>query len=165
MMETAMPRAKRGDRAEYDRAYRAINKERIDAYGAEWRLQNKERLKERHARRRLEKRAMCLIAGARVRCRNKGIVFALDGFAEELQRRIDLGRCELSGAPFDLSPGRKANSPSLDRRDPALGYTPENVRVVCHAMNTALGDWGEDSLAPIMEGWLRSRASVTELAA
>lgn len=128
-----MPIKSKEDRAAYDRAYRAKNAERKAAYDAQWRLDNAEHLKRRAAKRRLEKRAMCLIAAARVRCRNKGIHFELDGFAEELQRRIDTGRCELSGAAFDLSPGRKATSPSLDRRNPDKGYTPENVLLSCSA--------------------------------
>jgi hypothetical protein len=154
-----MPPMDKAARAAYDREYRAKNKEKRDAYSAQWRDENREHLKARDAKRRLEKRAMCLIAAARVRCRTKGILFALDGFAEELQRRIDAGHCELSGVPFDLSPGRKATSPSLDRRSPAGGYTPGNVRVICHALNAALGDWGEEALAPIMAGWLATRSS------
>ena len=150
-----MPIKSKEGRAAYDRAYRAKNAERKAAYEAQWRLENAEHLKKRAAKRRIEKRAMCLIASARVRCRHKGIHFELDGFAEELQRRIDAGRCELSGAEFDLSPGRKATSPSLDRRDPAKGYTPENVRVICHALNAALGDWGEAGLAPILAAWMQ----------
>ena len=108
---------------------------------------------------------MCLIAAARVRCRNKGIHFELDGFAEELQRRIDTGRCELSGAAFDMSPGRKATSPSLDRRNPDKGYTPENVRVICHALNAALGDWGEAGLAPILAAWMQRCNAINAKAA
>jgi hypothetical protein len=151
-----MPIKSKEERAAYDRAYRAKNADRKAAYEAQWRLDNAEHLKKRAALRRLEKRAMCLIAAARVRCRNKGINFGLDGFADELHQRIDLGRCEVSGAAFDLSPGRKPNSPSLDRRDPAKGYTPENVRVICHALNAALGDWGEAGLAPILAAWMQN---------
>lgn len=154
-----MPPMDKAARAAYDREYRAKNREQRDAYSAKWREENREHLKARDAKRRLEKRAMCLIAAARVRCRNKGITFDLDGFADELQRRIDAGRCELSGVTFDLSPGRKPTSPSLDRRNPADGYTPENVRVICHALNAALGDWGEDALAPIVTGWLSTRST------
>lgn len=120
---------------------------------AKWRLENAEHLKRRAAKRRLEKRAMCLIAAARVRSRAKNITFELDGFADELQRRIDVGFCELSGARFDLSPGRKARSPSLDRINPKLGYVPTNVRVICHALNAALGDWGETELNIILKAW------------
>lgn len=152
-----MPIRSKEERAAYDKAYRAANKERKAEYEAKWRAENAEHLKQRAAKRRLEKRAMCLIAAARVRCRAKGILFELEGFAEELQKRIDAGCCELSGIAFDMSPGRKANSPSLDRKNPAGGYTPLNVRVICHALNAALGDWGEDELAPIMAGWLSRR--------
>ena len=110
-----MPIKSKEDRAEYDAAYRAKNKAEREAVQARWRSENSEHLKARGAKRRLEKRAMCLIAGARTRSRNKGLDFALDDFAEVLQARIDKGHCELSGVPFDMSPGRKANSPSLDR--------------------------------------------------
>jgi hypothetical protein len=149
-----MPIKSKAERAEYDKKYRIKNKERKSAREAQWRLDNAEHLAQRGAKRRLEKRAMCLIAGARTRSRNKGIRFELDGFAGDLQCRIDRGICELSGVKFDLSPGRKATSPSLDRINPKLGYVPCNVRVICHALNAALGDWGEDALLPIMTGWM-----------
>lgn len=144
-------------RAAKSKEYRALSADRRKAKQAEWREANRDHLREKNARRRIEKRAMCLIAVARTRSRNKGTYFALDGFAEELQRRIDTGRCELSGVPFGLSPGRDPASPSLDRIDPAQGYIPDNVRVICHALNAALGDWGEELLAPIMDGWLTKR--------
>lgn len=149
-----MPQMDKAERAAYDREYRKKNKDRKAAYEAQWRAENAEHLKARGAKRRLEKRAMCLIAAARVRSRNKGYAFDLDDFSEELQLRIDKGTCELSGVSFDLSPGRKPNSPSLDRIKPELGYTKGNVRVICHALNAALGDWGEDALLPIMAGWV-----------
>ncbi len=149
-----MPQMDKAARAAYDREYRAKNNERKKAYEAQWRAENAEHLKARGAKRRLEKRAKCLIAAARVRSRNKGHAFGLDDFSAELQSRIDKGKCELSGVSFDLSPGRKPNSPSLDRINPALGYIPSNVRVICHALNAALGDWGEEALQPIMAGWL-----------
>lgn len=155
----------KADRAAYDKEYRAKNKEQKDAYEAKWRLDNAEHLKQRAAKRRLEKRAMCLIAAARVRCRNKGILFALDGFADDLQKRINVGCCELSGVVFDLSPGRKPTSPSLDRRSPEKGYTPDNIRVICHALNAGLGDWGDDAFAPIAACWLAKRNAINAKAA
>jgi hypothetical protein len=154
-----MPQMDKVERAEYDQAYRAANREMVDSRGARWRAENKDHLRARDAKRRMEKRAQCLIAAARTRSRNKGIEFALDDFEAELQRRIDAGYCELSGVAFDLSPGRKATSPSLDRCDPKAGYLPNNVRVICHALNAALGDWGEAALQPLMAGWLSKRAS------
>ena len=140
-------------RAAVMKKHNETNAEKRKAYQAEWRLENAEYLKQKGAKRRLEKRAMCLIAAARVRSRAKNITYDLDGFADELQSRIDAGFCELSGARFDLSPGRKARSPSLDRIRPELGYVPTNVRVICHALNAALGDWGEDELHVILNAW------------
>lgn len=124
-----------------------------------WRANNKEQIKAKDARRRMEKRAQCLINAARTRSRTKGIFFDLDGFEAELQARIDFGKCELSGIDLDLSPGRKPTSPSLDRIKPELGYVRSNVRIICHALNAALGDWGEDAFADIAESWLKQRKS------
>lgn len=125
----------------------------------EWRKANTDHLAELGARRRIQKRAMCLIAGARVRARRHGAVFDLDPHVTSIQRRIDAGSCELSGTPFDLSPGRTFASPSLDRINPSRGYVYANIRVICHAMNTALGDWGEVALATVIEGWLQNAPS------
>ena len=44
-----------------------------------------------------------------------------------LQRVIDGGACEVTGAAFRLDGGRTADSPSLDRIIPALGYVRGNV--------------------------------------
>ena len=149
-------------RASKSKEYRRLTaKERRESQ-ARWRSENAEHLKKRASKRRLEKRAQCLVAAARTRSRPKGVPFDLDGQIDVLQKIIDAGYCELSGVPFDMSPGRKANSPSLDRITPSLGYVPGNVRIVCHALNTALGDWGEDVLAEIAEAWLRKRKSLSK---
>jgi hypothetical protein len=153
-----MPIKNKEDRAAYDAEYRKRTGATRTKKQAQWRADNVIRIRERDARRRLQKRAQCLINGARTRSKSKGIAFALDSFEAELQARIDAGRCELSGILFDLSPGRKPNSPSLDRINPAFGYIPDNVRLICYALNAALGDWGEAALAPIMIGWLRGNA-------
>ena len=160
-----MPRMDKAERAAYDKDYREKNGDSRRAKQAQWRSGNRDRLKVRDAKRRLHKRAQCLINAARTRSRSKGIAFDLDGFESELQGRIDAGVCELSGVSFDLSPGRKPNSPSLDRKNPILGYVPDNVRVICHALNAALGDWGEDVLAPIMVGWIEKRNAINAEAA
>ena len=146
-------------RAERDKAYRVKNAVKFKAHQKKWRSENAAYLKEKEAKRRLEKRALCLIATTRTRARKKGLAFDLGDHVLGLQDRINAGRCELSGTEFDLSPGRKAFSPSLDRRDPKVGYIYSNIRVVCHAMNVALGDWGEDDLATVMTRWISNRSA------
>lgn len=111
-----------------------------------WRRANAEHLRAKDAKRRLTKRAQCMIAAARLRAKKRGIAFDLDGCADILQARIDRGVCEFSGIRLDLSPGRKIESPSLDRINPKLGYVLSNVRIVCFGINVALNDWGEAGL-------------------
>jgi hypothetical protein len=122
----------------------------------EWAERNKEHLLARERVRRVTKRAQCLIANARTRAKRRGMTFSLDGMETEIQRRIDAGKCEITGTPFDLSPGRKFNSPSIDRIDAKRGYEPDNVRVVCHAMNAAMGDWGEGPVFTMFINWAKT---------
>jgi hypothetical protein len=70
---------------------------------------------------------------------------------ESIASRIAAGKCEVTGLPFDLSPGpdkHHANpwAPSLDRRDSTGGYTEDNVQVVCAAYNYAKSEWTGDVL-------------------
>lgn len=57
------------------------------------------------------------------------------------------GVCAVSGLPFSLEkpPGAKAPpfAMSVDRIDASKGYHPENVRIVCLAVNMAMREWGE----------------------
>lgn len=91
-------------------------------------------------------RAVQLHANAKRRAEDKGIVFDLDRL--DLIERINAGRCEVTGLPFDLAAGTGLNpwAPSLDRKNSSGGYTPANVQVVVSAYNIAKGPWGDDVL-------------------
>lgn len=69
------------------------------------------------------------------------------------------GRCMVSGIPFDKRRNdtgiHRPFAPSLDRIDSALGYTANNVRLVCMIVNMALNDWGIEPL-------LRMARNITE---
>lgn len=94
-------------------------------------------------------RATQLIKGARQRAKEKGLPFSLR--VRAIQAKIDRGICEVSGLPLNLEGGRTWDSPSIDRIVPELGYTPDNTRVVCFAVNSAMGDWGLDKLLEITD--------------
>lgn len=132
-------------------------RENFKRYAAE----NQPRLRHREAERRLNKRAMVMVASTRTRARKRGFDFDLDQYIPELQSRVDAGFCEVTGQPFDLSSGRKFNSPSFDRVDCSRGYTYDNVRVVLNLVNVALGDWGEDVLRSVMTKWLHGTEQTT----
>lgn len=95
-----------------------------------------------------EHRAKRLLGAARARARAAGLPYSVDAaFTKQVQAVLDAGVCELTGLPFSFTPdsaGPPPMSPSLDRIVPELGYVPGNVRVVCWAVNAALGGWGLD---------------------
>lgn len=82
---------------------------------------------------------------------------------EWIEDKLKIGRCELSGLPFDFvrnegagrGSGKKTYAPSLDRIDSTKGYEPSNCRVILWALNTAFSNWGEDVFAVIASQWLK----------
>lgn len=63
-------------------------------------------------------------------------------------------QCEVSGIPLSLGwrEGAQKNrpwAPSLDRINSAKGYTADNCRLVCVAVNLAMSEWGEGVLQRI----------------
>ena len=133
---------------------------RLRAKAAEWRDQNRNHLREKNHLRRRTKRAMCLVAAARIRARRKNTPFDLGpNDIAALQKIIDEGHCEISGVELRFRGPRSAVSPSLDRIEPQLGYVPGNVRIVCHALNAGMGDWGEAELLRVVEAWMSSPKS------
>ena len=67
---------------------------------------------------------------------------------EQLFRRQG-GICAISGLPFSLAVFigvlvKHPFAPSLDRISSRGGYTLDNVRLVCIAVNFGMGQWGEE---------------------
>lgn len=105
----------------------------------------------------MEKRATLLVSNARIRARKRKMPFDLDQHIDDIQARIDRGVCEVTGFPFNLKDGLTFDSPSLDRIDSKQGYLIENIRVVLHCMNSAMGSWGEEKLWEVMLVWQKNR--------
>jgi hypothetical protein len=105
-----------------------------------------------------------VILHARKRAAKFGWEFDLDDHLDELKVRFAKMRCELTGLELAVgvgagSPGKRYwNTPSLDRIDSTKGYTISNVRIVCWAMNCAMGTWGEAVLRQIATAWLKMPA-------
>ena len=109
-----------------------------------------------------------LYRGARVRAKNQRIPFTIS--KAFLVAKLRRGFCERTGIPFRLNkigvPLRhKLNlTPSLEQRQPAKGYTPENTELVIWAFNRLKSDFDYQFLfemiavVMIREGLLTSNA-------
>jgi len=95
----------------------------------------------------------------RGRMSGKGCSMTLDQAALVLLRSN--GRCELTGIRFsDMRYPNTRVAPyaaSFDRIDSSRGYHCDNCRVVCTAVNMAMGAWGAPVLARIGESYVLTR--------
>lgn len=147
---------KKCDHAKHQR-YVEENRKHLSQYRQVWYRRNVEHVSKKNKASYLKFRARRLIHNAKKRAEKKSIHFDLDRHTKEIQSRIDVGFCEISGTPFNLDGGKTFDSPSIDRIDPKVGYVYANIRIVCFAMNCALNVWGEEVLWKIMENWKKKR--------
>lgn len=107
----------------------------------------------------IEARARRLVRSAQLRATERGLPCTVT--AEWVLERLRGGVCEATGIQFDIRDGggrnlRRSFCPSLDRIDPAQGYTPENTAVVCWIYNAAKGTAGHEDVMIMVEAlWHR----------
>ena len=132
---------------------------------AEWYVRNKIAVAKKKHLSYQTRRASHLAWEARRRAKRKGYPYRLlPEDVARLQKIIDLGYCQITGSKFDLDTPRAWNSPSLDQIKPQVGYVRGNVRVVCRAMNFAMGEWGEDPVWEMFMNWsLRRKHSLKRI--
>jgi hypothetical protein len=99
------------------------------------------------------KTAVSILWRIRMRAKKKGLVFELT--REWLQARLDAGVCELTGLPFTPQGLLAPAMPSVDRKDSSRGYTSDNCRLICWALNAAFNNWGEAEARKIWAEYLR----------
>lgn len=94
----------------------------------------------------------------RARLRNIPLTITL----EDVEFMLADGTCAATGVLLEFSSPGSPFSPSLDRRDRALGYVPGNVWVVCSMYNMAKNKWTEAEVLKMARGlvekedeWLR----------
>lgn len=102
---------------------------------------------------------MLLLRNARKNSASRGLECTLT--MDDLQRMSDRagGKCELSGLPFEFGvasemadqQGRRRRlwAASIDRVNSSAGYTPDNCRLVCMAVNAARQEFGDAVLFKI----------------
>lgn len=100
-----------------------------------------------------------MLRNARKNSASRGLDCTLTLDQMKLLAQRNSGRCELTDMKFQYgiademkaSTGRRKRlwAPSLDRIDGSLGYTFENVRFVCFAVNAARQEFGDEVLIKI----------------
>lgn len=106
--------------------------------------------KERHDQRMVEDekyKAHRFLLSIRQRCDKNNLPFDLD-VAWILEKRR-LGKCEVTGLPFDGEGDGILQRPwgfSLDRVEPSLGYTKANLKAVVWIYNRAKGCGSHDDV-------------------
>lgn len=74
-------------------------------------------------------------------------------------------RCELTGWRINYEPRKRGGAgmnpyaPSFDRIDNSIGYTPDNIRVVCAFVNMMMQSYSDEDMTPVIEA-LRKDAHV-----
>lgn len=135
-------------------AWARRNKERIAEYARRYRAKAKEVVSAGHQRRRQANPMKYLLKTAKNRARARGIEFTIG--ADDV---VAVSRCPLLG--IEVVYGRagraQADSASLDRVDPTIGYVAGNVRVISYKANAMKQNASRAELerfaAAILGGW------------
>jgi hypothetical protein len=102
-----------------------------------------------------------LLNNARTRAKALHVPFRLT--VEDFQELYEQAgkHCAVSGLPFDVAQtdgvNRRPYAPSVDRVDRMLGYTKDNCRIVCCAVNLAMNEFGENVLWDIATSMVETR--------
>ena len=108
-----------------------------------------------------EGRAKALVRGMRNNKRNgKRSTLEKTITYNDILPAILHGKCQLTGLFFDFKPPNKTSknpyAPSLDRIDSHKGYSKENCRVVLAAVNTAINEYGDKVMLPILKAMVKA---------
>lgn len=103
-------------------------------------------------RTKVSRSAVWYLKAARKRAAERGLPYDLDNHLAYYQAVLDAGVCQMTGLPFQREKRKQGPfAPTLDRVVPKLGYVHGNVRVVVWALNRAMGEWGFDFLAHLVD--------------
>lgn len=122
---------------------------------------------ERTRKRNVGQSLAIAVKGARQRSSAKELGFDIDlAWALAQAERQDF-KCCLTGIAFYMPTTAKSYrhpyAPSLDRINPELGYTKDNVRIVIFAINVMLMDWGQEVFERVVSGFRFTKGTKTKL--
>ena len=141
---------KKQRKSEYNKQWYLKNKERHQANNVAWIEKNKDKMASARKRRREKSPLENLRESIKLALKRKGGDITADFM---LQMWLDQdGRCALSGIKMVWGGGKAVGtSMSIDRIDQSRGYYKDNVRLVCHAINSFRGKMSDDEMLMIAQ--------------
>lgn len=126
------------------REYHAQNREAANTRSIAYYRENRDaivqQMKEKFQATRRISPWVILLRNAKERAKKRGLPCDL---TEEWLKSRWTGNCEITKLPLILdnpAPGPRFNSPTIDRKDPKLGYVRSNTRIVRHGVNALKAD-------------------------
>jgi hypothetical protein len=93
-----------------------------------------------------------MLNNARYRAKQLGVPFSI-----ELSDILIPEQCPIPTCAAVLSPSSRNTTPSLDKIVPRLGYTPENIVVICNRCNRKKNDMSPEEMYAIADYVYRLR--------
>jgi len=138
-----MSEEERAARRAYDRERYHLNLAQCREKAKRRYLRLREKRLEEHRNPTIDVYIRRLMSDAKRRAAEKGREYSLDFVWLAQQPNV----CAVTGADFRLTPGvRDPRSPSIDRIDSTVGYTPANSRLVCNWYNLAKSNFDEQEM-------------------
>lgn len=146
---------------EYNSKYRKMHRKKLQQLNKRWREDNSERNRETKYTyyKSSTGRVTELLHAANRRAKDKQIPIDITKeFITNLWAKQN-NKCSLTHIEFQIPQertGGKASpyAPSIDRIDSNKGYTKDNVRLVCVAVNYALNEFGEEIFEKICRAYI-----------
>jgi hypothetical protein len=136
------------ERSEYNKKWYQKNKVSSSKRKVAWRRANKEHVAEYTRVYSRERPWMSLLSLAKRRSSERGLPY---GLSVDWAISRWTGRCEISGIELIVGSGRQhMRSPTIDRIDAKYGYTPDNCRFVCLALNAMRGDCTDEEMLDLL---------------
>ena len=148
----------------YIKNWQVNNPEKVKANQLRWRLSNPEKVcKTRYNWRKtnpIRAQVSALVEAAKRRSREQKVPFDVDLMSRAAieTRMLALPFCECCRVDLAIGSNKKAkaNSPSIDKINPSLGYVDGNVAILCFRCNTIKQNATADELLCI-GSWLKER--------
>lgn len=130
------------DHKEYQKRYREKHRQKLTEYAKEYYLKNKDKINQHNQAQKKANPERVLWQSAKERAVKLNLLFELN-----ISDIVIPDYCPILGIPLFKGKGKVGNnSPSIDKIDPLLGYTKDNIQIVSFQANTMKSNASKEDL-------------------